>query len=353
MEHHRGSSGRAALEHFERTAARRGFVLDPAQRAAAVRLAGLAADLRQPVRRHLRGQYLYGPVGRGKSFLLDAFFGAVPIPGKIRVHFPGFFDRLRRTQAVGELIGDARLVCFDEFHLHDPDDAALLTRLLRVLRERRVTCVTTSNYHPDGLLPNPLHHHLARPAIDLIGERFDLVPVAGPTDYRTVNRRGRFAEGAYFSPARSRGRGLETPGPGERTTVCAGDRRLRARTVRDRLVWFDFAELCERPTSARDYLALADRFDTWVLGDVPRLAACTPDARQRFANLVDILCDQDITLFLVGAHEPEEVLAGARDTIDGARTASRLALLAGFTEPGEQPSTVEYQSASSRTGAVR
>ncbi|MFI0463862.1 cell division protein ZapE [Saccharopolyspora sp. 5N102] len=332
MIHRVGSPG-TLRARFDLAAAQQGFELDEAQRPVADELAALGAELRKHFHRP-RGLYLHGPVGRGKSFLVNTFFAEAPVRGKLRVHFHDFFDRLHRTAArhrsssgssavdaaVAELLDGCRLVCFDEFHVHDPGDAGLITHLLRALHARRVTLVTTSNYPPDGLLPNPLYHHLFLPAIELIEAHQEVIALAGPTDYRTTNRQGRFAEGTWQWP----GSECKPPGGEEQSTLLINGRNLRALAVRNRLAWFDFHELCATPTSTRDYLALAERFDTWVISGVPRLADCGPDARQRFANVVDVLCDKDITTHVLADHSIAGTLA---DGTDVARTASRLALL--------------------------
>ena len=159
-----------------------GFVLDPAQAVAASRLRHLGAELCRSHRlsRHpRRGLYLWGPVGRGKTMLLDVFLRAAPGTTKRRVHF-------------------------DEFHVHDPGDAAFLTRLLRTLQQHGTTVVATSSYPPEGLLPNPQHHHLILPALELLERQADVLGVAGTVDYRTTAPRGDgrtgFAAGAYVVP---------------------------------------------------------------------------------------------------------------------------------------------------------
>lgn len=324
---------------FDQAASRQGFELDDAQRPVADKLAGLGSDLRKHFHRP-RGLYLFGPVGRGKSFLVDTFFAEAPIRGKLRMHFHDFFDQLHRSiarhrsssgsssvdAAVGELLDGCRLLCFDEFHVHDPGDAGLITHLLRALHTRRITLVTTSNYRPADLLPNPLYHHLFLPAIEVIEAHQEVVALAGPADYRTTNRQGRFAGGTWQWPHPDGE--IPPPGKEERTTLRINGRDLRALAMRDRLVWFDFAELCATATSTRDYLAVAEQFDTWVISGVPKLADCSPDTRQRFANVVDVLCDKDITAHVLAHHSIADTLANGTDV---ERTASRLALLRPLT----------------------
>ncbi|MFC5662736.1 cell division protein ZapE [Kitasatospora misakiensis] len=338
------------LETFERAARQAGFTLDDAQRAAATRLSRLGTELAG--RRRLfagpppRGLYVWGPVGRGKSWLTETFYEALPLPRKHRVHFHAFFRefhtvyaRHRRERnacdlAVAELLGDCRLLFFDEFHVHDPGDAMMMGRVLTSLFERRITLVATSNYPPAGLLPNPVHHHMFEPTIKLLEASLDVVEVAGPRDYRgerpAQGARSRFETGRYLGPAdprQLRAAGLEPPTADERRQLDVGGRTLTARAVRGSLVWFDFHELCAERTSTIDFLTLADRYDTWVLAGLPRLSSTDRDAAQRFANLVDVLHDRDARLHLVADAPLAEALHGDALPLDIARTASRLRLL--------------------------
>ncbi|TWP49964.1 cell division protein ZapE [Lentzea tibetensis] len=268
-------------EHFRLTAADHGFALDAAQSRAVSALEGK------------RGVYLWGPVGRGKTWLMDAFFAGVHEKRKQRWHFHDFF---RSYYAGGLALDGLRLVCFDEFHFHDPGDAMIVARLMRELFERRIRLVTTSNYPPSGLLPNPLHHHLFEPTIELITARMDVVELAGPVDYRSLDATEHW--GVYSWPACE-------PSDG---------------------VHFTFDFLCRGPRSVQDYLGWAAEGRSWVVTGVPALAAVSPDARQRFLNLVDVLYDKGIHLVLNGQLPLDAVLADV-NLPDFARTASRLRLL--------------------------
>lgn len=343
----------AMRRHFREAAARRGFAVAPAQEAAVERLARLAGELARPAwtfPKPPRDLYVWGPVGRGKSWLVDTFYEGLPDGRKRRLHFHDFFRRLHEgvsgpgsrrggqsavDSALDELIGDSRVLVFDEFHAHDAGDAMLIARLFRTLLDRRITLVTTSNYPPAGLMPDPLYHHLFEPTIKLVEERMDVLDVTGPVDFRRLvapapaDGGRRFATGLCLPPDDTvlAAAGLTAPESGEATAVQAHLRELPARAVRGELVWFGFDALCETTTAVPDYLVLAERFATLVLDGVPPLAEASADGRQRFANLVDVACDRDVRLVLIGSDPLTGLPAGHPLIRDLDRTASRLAML--------------------------
>ncbi|GAA0273045.1 cell division protein ZapE [Streptomyces polychromogenes] len=342
----------AMRRHFHEAAARRGFSIAPAQEAAVERLSRLAGELARPAwtfPKPPRDLYVWGPVGRGKSWLVDAFYEGLPDGRKRRLHFHDFFRRLHDgvtrpgarhdgqsavDGALDELIGDSRVLVFDEFHAHDAGDAMLIARLFRTLLDRRITLVTTSNYPPAGLMPDPLYHHLFEPTIALIEQRMDVLDVTGPVDFRRLRvpeeAGRRFATGLCLPPDDTAldAHGLTAPAPAEATAVRAHLRELPARAVRDDLVWLGFDALCEASTAVPDYLALAERFATLVLDGVPPLAEASADGRQRFANLVDVACDRDVRLILIGSDPLTSPLpTGQTPPRDLDRTASRLSML--------------------------
>ena len=280
----------------------RGYLLDAAQITAADRLAQLDDDWiaykarRSTALRKLiahppvpRGVYLWGGVGRGKSFLMDVFFAAVPIIRKTRVHFHEFMRTVHRE--LDDLKGTAepldevaariarrhRLICFDEFHVSDIADAMILYRLLARLFELNVGFVMTSNYPPDDLYPDGLHRDRILPAIELLKERLDVLQVDGGTDYR---QRTMTSIDAYLTPwgpasdaklAAAFERIAESEDDDPVLTIEA--RKIRARRRAGGVVWFDFAVLCGGPRSQNDYLEIAARFHTVLLSNVPRLSA--------------------------------------------------------------------------------
>ncbi|MBA1276084.1 cell division protein ZapE [Stutzerimonas azotifigens] len=288
-------------------------------------------------RRPPAGIYLWGSVGRGKSLLMDALFEVAPVTSKRRVHFHGFLQELQQRSlsysgqadplalVARDIAGQAKLLCFDEFHVHDIGDATLLGRLIRYLLEAGVLLVLTSNYAPAALCPNPLHHQRFKPFIRLIEQRLRILELDSPTDYRTVAPRD---WGLYCWS--------DSPGPhplidaqfaGALPGVLQLDRFcLASFRQREQGVWFRFSELFERPTSTRDYLELCSRFADLAVSEIPALSGLSLDVQQRFLNFVDIAYDAGARLWLSSEVSLAALCQGAVQQ-DFSRTCSRLAQL--------------------------
>ncbi|MEV0298151.1 cell division protein ZapE [Nocardia sp. NPDC050710] len=312
-----------------------GIELDADQRRAAARLAELVDRRGRPVTRH-RGIYLHGRPGRGKTMVMDGFFAGVASARKRRFHFHQFFAQLHAAahecrsidKAIDRLLGNAVLVCFDEFHVHDIGDAMLIGRMLDALFARRIALVLTSNYPPAELLPNPLFHDKFLPTIDRIVANLDVVPVDGPIDYRTTGvtaMRAGFAAGRYLvAPTVGAVESCAGPAVGGALPVRVGTRRIYARATTADSITIDFAALCGTPTSAADYVELARRFRRWTLCAVPLLGEVAPDWVMRLVNLVDVLYDADLELTVYAAAPLSELVRGLRGVPDIDRTRSRL-----------------------------
>lgn len=305
-------------------AAAAGFELDADQRRAATALARMPGSRRRPT-----SVYLWGPVGRGKTWLLDAAYDLIPVTRKRRTHWHAFLVDLHSLKhrlgsldaAIDDLLGDCDLLCFDEFHVHDVGDATLIEHVLTAIVDRSIALVITSNYPPTGLLPNPLCHHRFLRSIATIESNMDVVAVAGPTDYRTLRHGERtgFAAGHFVV-----GTG---PQASRSIMLLAGTHTLLANGTDGGSVHFTFANLCEQPTATVDYLHLARRFRKWVINDVPALATVGREAAARFCNVIDVLCDADIELTVFADVSVDRLVEGVATSPDIARTASRLALL--------------------------
>ena len=365
--------------HLEPELARRRIDLDNAQLGALERLQHLHDELVEFRRARLsllrrwfhppaspRGVYLWGSVGRGKSFLMDAFYAAVPLRRKTRVHFHAFMkgvhDELRTlpreedplATVAARIARRHRLICFDEFHVSDVADAMILGRLLSALFRHGTVFVLTSNYRPDDLYPNGLQRQKLLPTIALLKQWLDVIEVDGDTDYRL--RELEQAAAYYVAPPGAAEARLAAlfermrPAPDEDSRLSVDSRVLKAKKRAGSLVWFDFATLCEGPRSQIDYLELARRFAVVIVSDVPRLSPEMSNAARRFTWLVDVLYDHRVKLLLSAEVAAVDLYRNGANSHEFARTISRLvemrsreymALphLAGDTAPAAQAAT--------------
>ena len=322
---------------FQKKTEQLGYTLSAGQTQA---IAAMARETRHLLAgQATRSLYLHGPVGRGKSWLLDGFFQALPMAEKQRVHFHDFFASLHRGMfkhreqddalavTLDELLAGCRVLCFDEFHVHDIGDAMLISRLFQALFQRGILVLVTSNYAPQGLLPNPLYHERFKPVIDLIATRMEVLEVSSPKDFRSLaqtHSAQRFTTGRYVWPGSATQReALNLPAADcSPQPLAVGNRTLICRRHEGRTIVFTFNDLCEQLTAVMDYLLLCQDFDHWIIDGLPHLADCPIAVQQRFINLVDVLYDRDKHLILIGQQPLAEALAG--QAIDLARTASRL-----------------------------
>ena len=334
---------------YEQSLARRGFVKDSAQRRAVERLQRLYEEWSEYKQRRSsalkrllvhpdlpKGVYLWGPVGRGKSFLMDAFYLCVPLVRKRRVHFHHFMREIHRElhaargkedpiAFVAEKVSRKyRLVCFDEFHVSDIADAMILGRFLEQAMARGVEFVMTSNYHPDQLYPNGLQRERFLPAIELIKSRLDVVGVDNGTDYRRLKMERvqvyHIKNEIVFEKIFSELKDVEE----EKQPLDVEGRQIPYRKRAGGLVWFDFQALCGGARSYTDYVDLARRFHTVMLSGVPRLSTKQSDAARRFTWLVDVFYDDRVKLIVSAAAPPEEIFTEGEHSAEFQRTVSRL-----------------------------
>ncbi len=331
--------------------ANRGFVSDPAQWRAVERLQRLYEEWtaykarRDTALKRLlvkpplpRGVYLWGGVGRGKSFLMDAFFLCVPLVRKRRVHFHHFMREIHREldelkgaedpiAAVAERTARRwRLVCFDEFHVSDIADAMILGRFLAQVMDRGVEFVMTSNYAPDQLYPSGLQRERFLPAIEFLKSRLDVLEVDNGIDYRRLKMEGLKAYHAGPGGDDELLRIFESlkDVEEEKHPLDVEGRRIAYRRRAGGLVWFDFAALCGGPRSYADYVDLARRFHTVIVSGVPRMGPRNADSARRFTWLVDVFYDDRVKLVVSAEAPPEELFTEGANAAEFARTASRL-----------------------------
>ncbi|MDR3482050.1 MAG: cell division protein ZapE [Burkholderiaceae bacterium] len=340
-------------EFYQNALSQHGFTADAAQRAAVDRLqqaydewvaykAQRSSSLRRLVIRPdvPRGVYMWGGVGRGKSFLMDSFYSVVPVVRKTRLHFHEFMRGVHRQ--LDELKGIAdpldevarrvakkyRLICFDEFHVSDVADAMILYNLLKALFDNKVSFVMTSNYHPDTLYPDGLHRDRLLPTIALLKERLDVLNVDAGTDYR---KKAMQQVVAYHAPLGAQAdRALrqafaalaETADDDPRIHIEA--REIKALRRAGGAIWFDFATLCGGPRSQNDYLEIASRFHTVILSGVPRMSAAMSSEARRFTWLIDVFYDHKVKLLMSAEVQPEQLYTEGVLSNEFHRTVSRI-----------------------------
>ena len=338
---------------FNAALTKRGIAADPAQRMAATRLQQFYDELlafkvarRGRLRRLLvrpalpRGVWFWGGVGRGKSFLMDCFFDAVPYQRKRRVHFHGFMREIHeRLQALkqeadplanvaAQVAQETRLMCFDEFHVSDIADAMILGRLMQALFDAGVLFCITSNYPPDGLYPNGLQRDRLLPTIALLNDRLDVIKIDAGIDYRL---RALQQVDIYHSPAdpQAEERMMATfsriaGGEGHDQPLEIMGRKLPVIHRAPGIVWFDFQTLCGGPRSQNDYLDIAHRFHTVFLSGVPRMAADHASEARRLTWLIDVLYDHRVKLVITADGPAETLYTQGTQAHEFERTVSRL-----------------------------
>lgn len=323
---------RAFMPRLREVAHEHGFALEAAQERVAAAFERLEGELTAAERKDsglrrwfrrpaaVKGIYLWGAVGRGKSFLMDAFFRLAPVERKHRVHFHRYLQevhhRLHALQGQPEplrLVAQdtargARLLCLDEFHVSDIGDAMLLRGLLEGLFDLGVVLVTTSNQHPDQLYLHGLQRAQLVPAIELIAQRCEVIELDGGSDYRlrTLERAG-----VYHFPLGERAEaaqeaaflGVAGEGGEAGVELEVDGRGLQAQRVGPGTAWFGFSELCDQPRGTADYIEIARRYHTVLISGVPKFRPAMAESLRRFTWLVDEFYDRRVKL-IVSADAP-------------------------------------------------
>lgn len=291
----------------------------------------------------VKGLYFWGGVGRGKTYLVDTFFEALPFKQKMRTHFHRFMKRVHEemktlkgeknplTVIAKRFSDEARVICFDEFFVSDITDAMILGTLMEELFKNGVTLVATSNIVPDGLYKDGLQRARFLPAIALIKQNTDIVNVDSGVDYRL--RHLEQAELYHFPLDEAANESLrksfraltpECTAAVENDVLIIENRQIKALRTCDDVAWFDFRELCDGPRSQNDYIELGKIFHAVLLGGVEQMGVTTDDIARRFINMVDEFYDRNVKLIISAEVELKDLYTGGRLNFEFQRTLSRL-----------------------------
>ncbi|MBS3804569.1 MAG: AFG1 family ATPase [Oleiphilaceae bacterium] len=347
-------------QRYQHDLARQGFEKDAAQEDAVNRLQSLYDKLveaesqagnplvkfrrllKKGKEEPVKGLYFWGGVGRGKTYLMDTFYEALPFERKMRVHFHRFMQRVHNElkqlkglknpldHVAKRFADEARVICFDEFFVSDIADAMILASLMDGLFSRGVTLVCTSNIEPDNLYKDGLQRVRFLPAIALVKKHTEVVNLDGGVDYRlrSLEQARLFYhpldEGAEQSLRDSfRRLAVEAAASHDRELEVNG-RTLTAVEHADDVIWFSFRELCDGPRSQNDYIELAREFHAIIVSDVPVMGAGKEDQARRFVNMIDEFYDRNVKVIMSAEVPITELYAGGRLSFEFERTESRL-----------------------------
>ena len=286
------------------------------------------------------GLYLWGGVGRGKTWLMDMFFDSLPGKDKQRIHFHRFMARVHTAlkskkstrnplaEIAREWAAQYRVLCFDEFFVADIADAMLLGGLLQALFAEGVTLIATSNVAPDDLYANGLQRAKFLPAIESLKKHSLSIHVDGERDFRLrLLQRSEI----FLQPLDDHAETGLSKAFADMSAGCSLDARLEingrilnARHRSDGIIWFSFSELCEQPTSTADYIEIARAFNTVFLSGVPLMDESNADATRRFINLIDEFYDRNVKMLISATNPIDGLYSGQRLAFEFQRTASRL-----------------------------
>lgn len=343
------------LEHYQQDLKREDFSADPAQKHAVEKLEALYQDLLNPPRMGIfarlfgkssnnpqRGLYLWGGVGRGKTYLMDIFFDALPFQQKMRLHFHRFMRRVHADlrkhkgevdpleKVADGIASEARVLCFDEFFVTDITDAMILANMMKALFDRGVTLVATSNIVPDDLYKDGLQRSRFMPAIDMLKQYTEVVNVDSGVDYRL---RALERVELYHFPWDEEAREIMQANfdnlVADANEIDRGahieinDRKISVEAICEDVVWFDFYAICDGPRSQNDYIELSCEFHSVLISNVPAFKSKDDQAR-RFINLVDEFYDRNVNLILGAETSLESLYVEGRLQFEFQRTRSRL-----------------------------
>jgi len=343
-------------ECYQVDVAKEGFSYDPAQDNVVAHMQRLYNDLianqqqtkglfqslmNAPSAPQVRGIYLWGGVGRGKTYLVDRFFSCLSFENKRRMHFQRFMHEVHRELTnlpknpdplpivAHRFSQSVRLLCLDEFRVNDVADAMLMSGLLKALIDHHVVLVFTSNLQPDDLYLHGMQRDRFLPAIALIKENTENVYLDGATDYRL----GMLEETpTLFTPAGKEADQAITlflqkeidDDAQFNQPISINNRTINTAVVGDGIVWFDFMELCGTARSASDYIKISEQFDTVILTNIIAMDEGSDDLAARFIQLIDTLYDHKVRLVASTTVTLDNLYIGQRKTFEFQRTLSRL-----------------------------
>ncbi|MHB1949226.1 MAG: cell division protein ZapE [Gammaproteobacteria bacterium] len=299
---------------------------------------GFFAMFRNP--QLVKGLYLWGGVGIGKTFMMDCFYHSLTLP-KMRMHFHQFMQSVHNAltrhqgeedplkQIAKEIARETRVLCFDEFFVSDITDAMLLGRLLRAIFENGVCLVTTSNVAPDDLYKHGLQRSQFLPAIAMLKQDTEVVHVSTSVDYRLRHLK---EAGVFYTPLDEKARQnmeksfvtLTQDLPILTDPIEIFGRSIKIKKQAGDIVWFEFSELCRIPRSQKDYLAIAEQYRTVFISDIPVIAPDEKDTICLFISMVDVFYDARVRLVISAAEPVEQLYSRGYMTLEYTRTHSRL-----------------------------
>jgi cell division protein ZapE len=336
--------------------AKRGFTADPAQRVAIRHLERLRVELTEaaaaPLGKRLlrgltnngaapRGVYLWGGVGRGKTWLMDLFYASLTVPAKRRTHFYRFMQevhtdlkRLKGMQSPLDGVADkiakkARVICFDELFVSDIADAMILAGLFGALMKRGVALVFTSNVKPKDLYKNGLQRDRFLPTIALIEKNGDVVAVDGGVDYRLRQLTAapiylRSGDAGTLKKLEELFDDLSDEDVESGGDISVNGRKIKVVRESENVIWFEFAALCEGPRAPADYVAIASEYQSVIIANVPVFGTDSDNAARRFISVIDEFYDRGVNVILSAAAAPAELYKGEKLKFEFQRTSSRL-----------------------------
>ncbi len=289
----------------------------------------------------LRGLYIWGGVGRGKTYLMDLFYETLPIDAKKRIHFHRMMrevhDRLAQLDDIEDpldrvaedIARDTHVLCFDEFYVSDIGDAMLLTGLLQGLFERDVILVTTSNVRPDDLYRDGLQRQRFLPAIELLKKHTNVINMAGHVDYRLrlLQQAGTFLSPDDAAARRKLQHYFDESASSQLAQDCTltvNGRDIHVQACAKGIAWFGFADLCDGPRSQNDYIEIARWYPSVIVSGVPVFDASNEGTARRFIALVDEFYDRRVKLIVSAKADVADLYRGARHSSEFDRTVSRL-----------------------------